>query len=201
MINIMLIDDHPLALNGIGSWLSGTGRFRISCAAKTLSEARLLLKQPNELPVIIILDVSLGAEDGLKFIPELAEICAARETALPGVIVCSMYEDPFLIQRALDSGARAYVAKSSDAREIIAAIDAILAGGTFVSPKYLSQLQKQTLLALTRREKEIISLVKQSISTRQIAKRLGISIRTVENHLVHIYAKTETASREELLDL
>ena len=201
MISILLIDDHPLAINGIGSWLRGTGRYSISGSAGTIAEACSLLGKLNKLPEIIILDLSLGAEDGLDFIPALKEICAEKNAVLPGILVCSMYEDPFLIQRALDSGAQAYVAKSAEAGEIIAAIDAILSGNTYVNPKYLIPLQRQAWSALTRRENEIVSLVKQSLSTRQIARRLRISMRTVENHLAHIYTKTETASREELADL
>ena len=201
MIPILLIDDHPLALNGIGSWLRGTGRFEISGSARTLAEARSLVEQIGNLPKIIILDVSLGKEDGLEFIPELKEICAKKKTALPGILVCSMYEDPFLIQRALDYGAQAYVAKSAEAGEIIVAIDAILAGNTYVNPKYRIQPRKRAWSVLTRRENEIVTLVKQSLSTRHIARRLGISIRTVENHLAHIYTKTDAASREELFDL
>ena len=136
MISIMLIDDHPLAINGIGAWLKNTGRFEIAGTAGTLAEADALMKRLDPLPEIVILDLSLGAEDGLEFIPALKEICAKRKTALPGILVCSMYEDPFLIQRAIDLGARAYVPKSAELSEIITAIDALLAGDTYINPKY-----------------------------------------------------------------
>jgi NarL family two-component system response regulator LiaR len=227
MIPIALIDDHPLAINGIGAWLCGTGRFSIAGTAGTLDQARALMERLDPLPAIVILDVSLGEEDschpgdgchqdgchqdGLEFIPMLKEICAKRNISasemhasqmrLPGVLVCSMYEDPFLIQRAMDLGAAAYVAKSAEVGEIITAIDSILAGKTYVNPKYRIQEQKQAWSALTHRQNEIVSLVKQSLSTRQIAKRLGINARTVENHLTHIYVKTEANSREELFEL
>ena len=215
MISIALIDDHPLAINGIGAWLSSTGRFTIAGTARTLVQARSLLEKLDPLPAIIILDISLGAEDGLDFIPVLKEICTERKTLqgtlapginiprinIPRVLVCSMYEDPFLIQRAIDSGAQGYVAKSADFTEIICAIDSILTGKTYIDPRYRINTKKRAWSVLTRRENEITALVKQSLSTRQIAKRLGVSVRTVENHLTHIYVKTDTTSRAELMDI
>jgi NarL family two-component system response regulator LiaR len=201
MTSIVLIDDHPLAINGIGAWLKGTGKFDITGTAGTLAEAESLMKQLKTLPAVIILDISRGAEDGLDFIPALKEICAKRKAALPGILVCSMYEDAFLIQRAMNLGARAYVPKSADLSEILTAIDALLAGGVYVNEKYQQQTQKQNWQPLTRRENEIVSLIKQSLSAKEVAKRLDISIRTVENHLTHIYVKTGAVSREELFNL
>ena len=199
MIRIALIDDHPLTVNGIGSWLQSTGRFEIAGAAGTLAQAAALMEKLDPLPAVVILDISLGAEDGLEFIPALKEICVKRKAALPGIMVCSMYEDAFLIQRAMNLGARAYVTKSAQLDEILAAIDALLTGDTYISPK--NKPQKQSWQALTRRENEIVSLVKQSFSAKEIAERLKISQRTVENHLVHIYTKTGCLSREELFNL
>ena len=201
MIRIALIDDHPLAINGIGAWLKSTGRFEIAGTAGTLKEAGALMKKIDPLPAVVILDISLGTEDGLEFIPALKEICAKRKTALPGILVCSMYEDTFLIQRAMELGARAYVPKSAESSEILSAIDALLAGNTYINKKFKPQKQKQNLQVLTRRENEIVALIKQSLSAKEIAKRLKISLRTVENHLVHIYTKTGSSSREELFNL
>jgi len=201
VISIVLIDDHPLAINGIGAWLVNTGKFEIAGTAGTLAQAASLMRRLRPLPAVVILDISLGAEDGLDFIPALKKICAKRKADLPGILVCSMYEDPFLIQRAVDLGARAYVPKSADLSEIMTAIDALLAGDAYINPKYRPKTPKQNWQALTRRENDIVSLIKQSLSTKEIAQRLNISLRTVENHLVHIYTKTNTASREELFNL
>jgi len=208
MIPIMLIDDHPLAINGIGAWLSGTGRFTICAAAGNITEAVSLIEGMNELPEIIILDISLGEEDGLDFIPKLKEICkkknadalAASAVLVPNILVCSMYEDPFLIQQAFDMGAKAFISKSAKSSEIITAIDALLEGGTYINPKYKLDNQNQTWSLLSRRENEIVSLIKRNLHNRQIAKRLCLSLRTVENHISRIYFKTDTKSREELIN-
>jgi len=201
MISVVLIDDHPLATNGIGAWLNGTGRFTISGTAKTLAEAAALVKGLNSPPDIIILDISLGAEDGLDFIPMLKEICSKRNSPMPGILVCSIYEDPFLVQRALDSGARSYVPKSAEPKEILTAIDALLEGGVYVNPRYRIKTPKHSWSILSHRENEIVANIKQNMNNKQIAKRLNIAIRTVENHISHIYLKTGAASREELLEL
>jgi DNA-binding NarL/FixJ family response regulator len=208
MVSIVLIDDHPMLTNAISVWLETAGRFTIAGTAANLAEARTLMKELDPLPQIVILDISMGSgkqsavqEDGLTFIPELKKICKERKAPMPDVLVCSMYEDPFLVQRAMDLGAKGYVAKSAVAEEITAAIDAILAGETYTSIKVETQNQNKTFLALTRRENDIVSFVKQSFSNRQIAKMLGLSDRTVENHLQSIYEKTGVASREKLISL
>jgi NarL family two-component system response regulator LiaR len=168
-------------------------------------------------PQIIILDISLGKEDGLALIPELKTLCGKRKAPLqegnlrptgsvgvPGVLVWSMHEDPFIIQRAMDMGARAYVPKSANPEEFLAAIEAVLSGVPYVYTEHPKREQdgiQQDSVKLTSRENEIAALVKQSLSAPQIAERLGISTRTVEKHLERIYIKTETSSWEELHNL
>ena len=201
MVSIALIDDHPLAINGIGQWLISTGRFFISGTAKNLKEADELLRGLNSLPKIIILDISLEADDGLEFIPKLKYVCEERKESIPKILVCSLYEDPFLVKRAVEAGANAYVPKSAELDEILKAIDALLEGGFYINPKYMTDKPHEAWSVLTSRENEIVTLLKRNISPGQIAKRLNISKRTVENHLAHIYVKTNTNSREELLEL
>ena len=201
MTEIVLIDDHPLAINGIGAWLESTGKFKISGAAGTLAEAQNLLEQIDHLPEIIILDLSLGRENGLEIMPMLKEISKKRNAGIPSVLVCSMYEDPFLIQRSLDLGAKAYVSKSAECCEIINAINAILAGSTYTIPECSGQSRKKVWSSLSPRENEIVALVKRSMSNKEIAKHLGLSIRTIENHLAHIYVKTDTSSRADLIEI
>jgi NarL family two-component system response regulator LiaR len=197
----MLIDDHPLAVNGIGAWLTASGRFTIAGTAGTPGEAQALLENLDPLPAVIILDIALGAENGLALIPAVKETAQKREAPPPRIVVCSMYEDPFLIQTALDAGAGAYIAKSADIQEIITAIDAVLAGNTYINPSCRTPVLKWASTALSLREREIVALIKQSLSNKQIAERLKLSVRTVENHLSHIYVKTNTCSRTELAKL
>jgi NarL family two-component system response regulator LiaR len=201
MTTVALIDDHPLAINGIGEWLRATGRFVIAGTAGSVAGARALLEGLESLPSLLILDIALGAENGLEVIPLLKEICEKRKATLPGILVCSMYDDIFVIQNAFDAGAAAFVSKSADIKEIITAIDAALAGESYLNPKYETLIRRGGSSGLTRREREIAALVKQTLSNEQIAKRMNISLRTVQNHLAHIYVKTNTHSRSELAQL
>jgi NarL family two-component system response regulator LiaR len=201
VIRVVLVDDHPLAINGIGAWLDAAGRFTIAGTAGTAAGARELLESLDPLPDLVILDIALGGENGLAVIPALKETARKRKAPLPGIVVCSMYEDPFLVQSAFDAGAGAYVAKSADIREIVTAIDAVLAGETYANPAYETPARQWASAGLSAREREIAAMVKRSLSNKQIAVKLGISIRTVENHLSHIYVKTNTYSRNELAEL
>jgi NarL family two-component system response regulator LiaR len=201
MITIVLIDDHPLTSNGIGAWLSATGRFSIVGTAENLTQARTLLERLESPPQIVILDITLEKENGLAFIPEFKKISEKQKVPMPRILVCSMHEDPFIIQQAIELGAAAYVAKSAGTSEILTAIDAILAGNTYINPKYQIKKQQHAFASLTPREKEIIALRKQSLTNAQIAERQYISVRTVENHLSHIYNKTGVNSWEELINL
>ena len=201
MTSIVIIDDHPLVSDGIGAWLSATGRFTIEGTAANLAQGRTLLSSLNPFPQIVILDISLEKENGLAFIPELKKISEKRKAQPPCIIVCSMHEDIFLIRQAIDCGAAAYVAKSAGTGEILTAIEAVLAGNTYINPKYQINEHRHVFVSLTPRENEIAALIKQSLSKMQIAGRLGLSIRTVENHLAHIYDKTGISSREELINL
>ncbi|AEF81019.1 response regulator [Leadbettera azotonutricia] len=201
MITVVLIDDHPLAVNGIGEWLRSTGRFAIAGTAGSLAQAQALFENLEILPSVVILDIALGPEDGLEVIPMLKTIAKKRKTALPGIVVCSMFEDPFLIQNARNAGAGAYVAKSADINEVTSAIDAVLAGNTYIRAEYQLPVQKWASSGLSRREREIVALIKQRLNNKEIAEKMYISIRTVENHLSHIYVKTNTNSRNELSEL
>ena len=185
---------------GIGAWLTATGRFTIAGTAADLTQARRLMESLNPLPQIVILDISLEKENGLEFIPELKKISGNRKERAPGIIVCSMHEDILLVWQAMDLGARAYIAKSSGPGEILTAIDAVLAGNTYINPKYKIQEHQHAFDSFTPREKEIILLRKQ-LTNRQIAERINISVRTVESHWAHIYAKTGVTSWEELIKL
>ena len=109
-----------------------------------------------------------------------------------------MHENAFIIRRALDLGAGAYVAKSAEPSEVITAIDEILAGKTYVTPQYRQQVQSPDNPPLTSRELEIAVLAKQGFSNKQMAERLGLSVRTVESHLLHIYTKTGVGTKGEL---
>jgi NarL family two-component system response regulator LiaR len=192
---VVLIDDQPLTIQGIGAWLAGTGRFSVAGTAANVARAQKLLESLDPLPDLVILDLALGEEDGLALIPALREMACKREAPLPGIVTYSTQEDPFFVYAALEAGTSAFAAKSADLGELTAAMDAALAGEVYSNPDYEVPVRKWASYGLSPREREVAALIKRSLSNKGIAKRLGISVRTVENHLSHIYVKSNTFSR------
>jgi NarL family two-component system response regulator LiaR len=201
MIPLILIDDHPLTRGGIRDQLEKTGRFTVAGEAAGLEQARPLLESAEPPPALLILDISLGAENGLDFIGEIQDAFRKRKTRPPAILVCSMYDDPFVARNALASGADGYICKSAEPGEFAAAVDAVLAGKTYTGKSVELPAQNQSWEALTRRESEIVTLLKCSFTNKQIAKSMGINVRTVENHLSHIYEKTGIPTRRGLANL
>jgi len=199
-MKVLLIDDHPLTNNGLAYCLEETGRFSVSGQANSLSEARRFIKESNNLPSLIVLDIVLGEENGLEFITFLKNFCREKRVSLPPVLVCSVLEDPFRIQTALKSGASGYIPKTASKAELLKAIDTVLRGEVYITSEHAVKLSKSlgAYEQFTKREMEALNLIKQNKSNQEIAKTLCINIRTVENHISNIYFKTGCCSRQEL---
>ena len=113
----------------------------------------------------------------------------------------SMYDNPEYVQRALTAGARGYVLKDAPAQEIVSAIDAVAAGGTFLSAAVSGRLFRGQAPkpVLTPRESEILSALGRGASSKQIARALDLSVRTVEAHRQSIKRKLELDGQAELI--
>lgn len=207
MIKIMLIEDHPLTRKGFCTFLEDTGDFSVISQAGTLEEAKGIVWEFNQLlstdsvPDVIILDILLNGENGLDFFPFLKQSCEERKRAIPKVLVCSMYEEPSRIRTALDLGAAGYVPKSAREAEFLRAVNIVASGETYLSPELSRRLDNLSALRgkFTKREQDVLFLIKQNYTNQHIAKTLGVNIRTVENNISHMYLKTGCATREELL--
>ena len=199
-MEVLLIDDHPLTNNGLASCLEETGRFIVSGQVNSLSEAKRFIEESINLPSLIVLDILLGEENGLDFLPFLKGFCRGRRVSIPPVLVCSVLEDPFRIQAALKSGASGYIPKTGTKAELLKAIDTVLQGEVYISGEHALKLSKSlgAYEQFTKREMEVLNLIKQNKSNQEIAKALYINIRTVENHISNIYFKTGCGSRLEL---
>ncbi|AEF86128.1 DNA-binding response regulator [Treponema primitia ZAS-2] len=198
-IKVLLIDDHPLTRRGLASCLTDTGRCAIVGEAPSLEGARRVMEL--HFPVdVVILDISLGEENGLDFIGHLKKYCELRKAKIPAVLVCSVYEDPFRIRSAMDSGAMGYVPKSASEKELLQAIDTVMRGELFIDPRLEIKINAQTdaYAKFTKRERDVLALVKQNYDNPRIAAALSLGLHTVENHISHIYFKTGLTKREEL---
>jgi NarL family two-component system response regulator LiaR len=201
---ILLIEDHPLTRHGLVTCLEDTGRFSVTGAAGSLAEGRRYIEENvGSLPDLVILDILLETENGLEFIGFLKTFCKIRRIIVPAVLVCSVFEDPFRVRTALRMGAGGYIAKSASEEELLRAIDTVLAGGEYINPRLKLKVDRapDVYAKFTRRERQVLIMIKQNHTNQNIARELDISLRTVENHISHIYLKTGYFTRQELMDI
>jgi NarL family two-component system response regulator LiaR len=196
----LLIDDHLLLNAGIISILESTGLFTVCAQAESLAGAMSIIEESETLPSFIILDLLLGEDNGFDFFPMLENYCVNKKIPRPPVLVCSALGDSFNVQTALQQGAAGFLSKTGGKAELLKAIDTILRGKVYISSELNIKLNENSRIyaKFTKREIDVINLLKANKTNKQIADALSISLRTVENHISKIYFKTGFSSREEV---
>ena len=142
------------------------------------------------------MDIGLRGANGIELTGQLL----AEQPALL-VLMLSMYDSPEYAQRALAAGARGYVLKDSPSAEIVAAIRTVAGGGTHLSPALAQRLFRLPTprVLLSAREQDILALLAQGQSSKQMARALDIGVRTVETHRQNIRRKLDLAGQAELI--
>lgn len=193
-IRILLVDDHPLVRDGLRARLSLAEGLETVGEAGNAAEALVRLAETR--PDLVLMDVGMKDVNGIELTRRLLE----RAPALR-VLMLSMYDNPEYVQRALQAGACGYVLKDAPAGEILAAVDAVAAGGTFLSPGVSRRLFRNQAPRplLSARESEILAALGRGASSKQIAVDLGLSVRTVETHRQNIKRKLEIDGQAELI--
>jgi DNA-binding NarL/FixJ family response regulator len=199
---ILIIEDHPIVRFGLAQLVVSTQQFAVVGAVGTQSEARAMLR---EHPVdLLLLDLMLGAVDTLAFMAELAQ--RHREVR---ILVISAMQESVYAERALRAGALGYVMKSADMSEVLLAINSVLQGRVYLSPKifvtlFRGLLQRSSVGAvpgaegLSDRELQVFQLIGAGTANREIAKQLGISVKTVETHRENLKNKLGIANAADL---
>lgn len=193
-IRILLVDDHPMVREGLRARLSSVPRLQVVGEVGDAAEA--LRQLELSLPDVVLQDVGLKDGNGI----DLVQAMLARQPTLR-VLMFSMYDNPEYVQRALQAGARGYVLKETPAEEVLAAIDAVVAGGTFLSPAVSRRLFRGQAPRpmLTPRESQILSALGRGESSKQIAQAMHLSVRTVEAHRQSIKRKLGIEGQAELI--
>ena len=193
-IRLLLIDDHPLVRDGLRARLATVPGFEVVGEAGSAAEAQqqVLLHQPT----LVLMDVGMRDMNGI----DLTALLLGQHPALQ-VLMLSMYDNPEYVQRALQAGARGYVLKDAPASEIISAIAAVASGGTFLSPAVSKRLFRNQVPrpVLSMRESEILSGLAKGLSSKQLARDMDLSVRTVEAHRQNIKRKLGLAGQAELI--
>lgn len=196
------MDDHPLVREWLTNLINQQADLAVCGEADTRPQALEAIVALR--PRVAIVDISLKASSGIELIQDLNQRCP--EVA---VLVLSMHEESFYAERALRAGARGYVVKRETSKGVIAAIRHVLDGKRFVSEPVAGAVAgplspggtaaRSPAEVLGERELAVFELLGQGHRTREIARRLQVSIKTVEAHYAHIKGKLNLGGATELL--
>jgi two-component system, NarL family, response regulator NreC len=199
---ILLADDHEIFRQGLNMLLSAQPDFQvIGQAADGLQAVALAERLCPNIVIVDMLMPGLSGMDVVRQIKQRVPICQ--------VIVLSMHDDESYVLTALQNGAIGYVLKDSSTADLVQAVRSAMAGQRFLSQPlteraiqaYINQAQSSSgdYLRLTNREREVLHLAAEGLTNPEIAKRLTISVRTVETHRAHLMHKLGARSQEELV--
>jgi DNA-binding NarL/FixJ family response regulator len=199
MTNVAIVEDNAVMRNTFRQWVEAAPGFKCVFACATAEEA--LAELPRFNPDVVLMDVHLPGASGIACTAQLKE-------KLPDVqvIIVTVYRNHELIFQALQAGACGYLLKRSSPEELLKAINEVRSGGAPMTSEIARMLveafQKKpaTLTSgdgLTQRESEILVLLSEGLSNKEIADRVKISYDTVRAHLRHIYEKLHVRGRTE----
>jgi len=203
-INVMLVDDHPIVLQGIESVLSLEEDIKVVAKAANGREAVSLVVKHNL--DVVVMDISLPGLNGLEATQKIL-----KQNKHIKVLILSMHENRVFIEKALSYGAKGYVLKESASEEIIQAIREVYNGRYFLSAKISSfvindfivqkhkTLKLRSISILTNREREILQLIVEGMSNKKIAQSLNISLKTALVHRNNIMHKLDMHNEAQLV--
>ncbi|NSL56312.1 response regulator [Uliginosibacterium aquaticum] len=185
-VKLMLVDDHPLVRDGLRLRLATVPGFEIIAEADDGVAALAALERQE--PDVVLMDIAMPGANGIELVKKLHELYPQVQ-----VIMLTMHDQPQYVVEAFRQGARGYVLKDSPAQEIVAAIHAVMAGKRYYSAGVADALAAGATPAplLTQREQEVLALIAEGRSSKEIASSLNLSVRTVETHRLNIKRKCE----------
>lgn len=193
MIRVVVADDHRVVRVGLEQLLATFDDIEAVGFAAGGEEAVTLCRELE--PDVLLLDLSMPDLDGI-------EVSARLRETTPGtrVVVFTSFSDRERIVRALDAGAIGYLLKDAEPEEILAAIRAAARGESPLAPRAAAELladrkTRPPTVELTGRELEVLRLVVDGLANKQIARRLGISEKTVKGHLTNLFQRIGVADR------
>lgn len=200
MIRVSVVDDHPVVREGLVGVLEDEPDFTVVGSAGSAEDALELVRERQ--PDVLLLDLELPNMDGIAALPRIAEVSPATR-----VIVFTAYDTDEMVFGAIRAGAGGYLLKGAATAEIARAIREVHAGGSYLAPsvasKVLAQVSapRRASTTLTERERGVLRLIADGLSTKQIARSLFITERTVKFHVTSILAKLGADTRAQAVAL
>ena len=196
MIKVMLVDDHAVVRGGLAQLVEASGDMLVVGTAADGAEALAVARSAR--PDVVLMDLQMPGMDGVAATRALVDEGLGAE-----VVILTSYSDGERIIGALDAGAVGYLLKDADPEDILEGIRAVSRGESPLHPRAARELLTARHSAppgerapqLTGRELEVLRLVRQGLANKQIARRLGISERTVKAHLTSVFQRLDVADR------
>ncbi len=193
---LMVVDDHDLARSGLIAILGSADDLEVVAEAKTGREAIDLAR--TALPDVVLMDVRMPDMDGLEATRRIKD-----ERPRTAVIIVTSHESPEYLRQAVDAGAAGYLLKDVTRERLVDAVRDVAGGGSFIERQTLRGVLTHVRTnrhghapqALTKREREILALVAEGLSNREIAERLVLSPETVKSHVAAILSKLDLSDR------
>jgi DNA-binding NarL/FixJ family response regulator len=192
VITVLLVDDHAVVRAGLRALLDSQPDIEVVGEAETGEDAVTMTADLS--PALVTMDLALGA--GIDGVETIRRIRATRPDQ--PVLVFTTYDTDADVVRALDAGAIGYLLKDTAPRELFAAVRGAVAGQSMLSPPVAARVldkMRRPDQALTAREAELLTLLAEGLTNKELGRRLHISEATVKTHLAHIYTKLGVDTR------
>lgn len=204
MIRILIVDDHPIVRDALATLLGTKPGFEVVGATASIRETLAFVERC--VPDLMLVDLSLQDGSGAQLVSAMRRLDVETR-----ILIVSAFDDEFAVRDALSAGVAGYVVKGQPTSDLVAAIDIVAKGGTYIAPDIAAGLERsapstrstapgarsratgarsgELFASLTSREREIFRLFVAGGVTKQIAGRLFISVKTVETHRANVNRK------------
>ncbi len=200
---IIIVDDHPIFRLGLAELINQEDDLEVCGSAESETEAWVVIEQLK--PDLIIADITLKEGDGINLVKDAGN----RYPELP-ILVLSMHDEMLYAERALHTGAKGYIMKQEAMESVVTAIRQVLAGKVYVNDKVKDLILaniadtpkkkgKSPIERLTNREREVFAYIAKGFSTREIAEKLHLSVKTIGTHKEKIKDKLKLKHANELV--
>jgi DNA-binding NarL/FixJ family response regulator len=202
-VRIMIVDDHPIVRRGLAELIEQEPGFKVTAEAESAQDAMRAIR--SDQPDLAIVDLSLKDTSGIELVKQIK----AQWPTIP-LLVLSMHDESLYAERALRAGALGYIMKQEGTEKLITAIRAVMRGEVYLSDAMARRvlgrmvsgqpaISSTPLDILSDRELEVFEQIGRGLSTRQIAQRMCVSIKTIESHREHIKRKLNLKNASELV--